>query len=85
MRVRLLVTALRASLVARVGVAQRDEHAMPRELGDALGADPIGREREHDRTAIRLCDRRDIVAPESADVAGFTRTLAAGSRKGPSR
>ncbi len=47
--------------VARLRMAERDEHAAPREFGDALRRDAIGRERQHDRAAIGARDRLDVV------------------------
>ena len=49
-------------------MAKRDKHAVPREFGDALRSDAVGRERHHDRTAIRVDDCLDVVGRKVADV-----------------
>ncbi len=64
-------------------MAERDEHAVPREFGDALRSDAVGRERHHDRTAIRIDDCLDVVGRKVADVFKFMRAPAARVQEGP--
>ena len=70
-------------LIARLWMAKRDEHAPPREFGDAVLPDAIGRERHHDRTAIRVDDGLDVAGCKIADVFEFMRALAARVQEGP--
>ena len=64
-------------------MAERDQHAAPREFGDALRRDAIGRERQHDRAAIGVGDRLDVVGRKVADVFEFMRAPAARVEEGP--
>ena len=64
-------------------MAERDENATPREFGDALPCDAIGREGQHDRAAIRVDDCLDVVGRKVADVFEFMRTPAARVQEGP--
>jgi len=58
-------------------MAERDEHAAPREFGDARRSDAIGRERHHDRAAIRVDDCLDVAGCKVADIFEFVRAPAA--------
>src|SRR5712675_589510 len=64
-------------------MAERDEHAAPREFGDARRSDAIGRERHHDRAAIRVDDCLDVAGCKVADIFEFVRAPAARVQDGP--